>query len=226
MWQPIVAGGVVMIPLFLCSIVALIVSIERWLYFRQARSDTGKLMGKIRAALARSSTGEARGICEATPGPVARVLGATLAQFGLPKDDLREVAREVALAEQPVLDGHLPLLATMVTVAPLLGLLGTISGLIKVFRVIAGGAIGDPTALSKGIAEALITTFAGLCIAIPFLVVYNSLSSRVETITHEIELRVTELLNLQLANGRAGAHNAAGTAGGPPAAPLPVGVEA
>jgi biopolymer transport protein ExbB len=85
----------------------------------------------------------------------------------------------------------------MVTVAPLLGLLGTISGLIKVFHVIAGGGIGDATALSAGIAEALITTFAGLTIAIPFLIVYNSLSGRVEALTHEMELRVTELLNLQ-----------------------------
>jgi len=201
MFEPIVRGGIVMIPLFLCSIVALIVSIERWLYLRNAKVDTGRLMGKIRAGLDRGSPEEARGVCEATPGPVARVLGATLAHFGMPKEDLREVAREVGLAEQPVLDGHLPVLATMVTVAPLLGLLGTISGLIKVFHVIAGGNIGDPAALSGGIAEALITTFAGLCIAIPFLVVYNSLSTRVETLTHEIELRVTELLNLQTRNG-------------------------
>jgi biopolymer transport protein ExbB len=201
MFEPIVRGGIVMIPLFLCSIVALIVSIERWLYLRNAKVDTARLMGKIRAGLDRGSPGEARGVCEATPGPVARVLGATLAHFDMPKEDLREVAREVALAEQPVLDGHLPVLATMVTVAPLLGLLGTISGLIKVFHVIAGGQIGDPAALSGGIAEALITTFTGLCIAIPFLVVYNSLSTRVETLTHEIELRVTELLNLQVKNG-------------------------
>jgi biopolymer transport protein ExbB len=197
LFDPIVRGGVVMIPLILCSIVALVVSIERWLYLKSARVDTARLMGKIRAALDNGSVEQARGICEATPGPVARVLGASLARFDMPKDDLREVAREEALAQQPVLDGHLPVLATMVTVAPLLGLLGTISGLIKVFHVIAGGGIGDATALSRGIAEAMITTFTGLAIAIPFLVVHNSLSTRVEAITHEIELRVTELLNIQ-----------------------------
>jgi biopolymer transport protein ExbB len=111
------------------------------------------------------------------------------------------VAKEVGLAQQPILDGHLPVLATMVTVAPLLGLLGTISGLIKVFHVISGGAIGDAAALSQGIAEALITTFTGLCIAIPFLVIYNSLSGRVEGLLNEIELRVTELLNIQTGAG-------------------------
>lgn len=199
MFDSIVRGGVVMIPLILCSIVALVISIERWLYLKNARVDTARLMGKIRAALDNGSVEQARGICEATPGPVARVLGASLARFDMPKEDLREVAREEALAQQPVLDGHLPALATMVTVAPLLGLLGTISGLIKVFHVIAGGGIGDATALSRGIAEALITTFTGLTIAIPFLIVYNSLSGRVEALTHEIELRVTELLNLQTA---------------------------
>lgn len=201
MWEPIARGGVVMIPLLLCSVIALFVAVERWLYLRHARVDTAALMEKIRAALARGSREEARGICEATPGPVARVLGATLANFHIAKDDLREVAREVALAEQPVMEGHLPLLATMVTVAPLLGLLGTISGLIKVFRVIAGGAIGDAAALSGGIAEALITTFTGLCIAIPFLVVHNALASRIDALTNEIELRVTELLNLQTRSG-------------------------
>jgi len=186
-----------MIPLLLVSVTALIISIERWLYLKNARVDTGRLMGKIRGALDGGSVDQAQGICQATAGPVARVLSATLARFDMPRADLREVAREVALAEQPVLDGQLPVLATMVTIAPLLGLLGTISGLIKVFRVIAGGQIGDATALSSGIAEALITTFTGLCIAIPFLVVYNALSGRVEALLHEIELRVTELLNFQ-----------------------------
>jgi biopolymer transport protein ExbB len=201
LFDPVLRGGIVMVPLLLCSIVALVVSVERWLYLRHARADSPRLMTKIRSALERGSPEEARGVCEATPGPVARVLSATLAHFDVPKDDLREVAREVALAETPVLDGQLPVLATMVTIAPLLGLLGTISGLIKVFHVIAGGQIGDAAALSGGIAEALITTFTGLSIAIPFLVVYNSLSGRVESLMHEIELRVTELLNLQTVSG-------------------------
>jgi biopolymer transport protein ExbB len=197
LFDPIVRGGIVMVPLILCSIVALVVSIERWLYLKSARVDGDKLMAKVRAALERSSPEEARGVCEATAGPVARVLAATLARFEMPKDDLREVAREVALAEQPTLEGHLPVLATIVTVSPLLGLLGTISGLIKIFHAIGGGSIADPSLLPAGIAEAMITTFTGLAIAIPFLVVYNSLSSRVEAVTHDIELRVTELLNIQ-----------------------------
>lgn len=201
MFDSIVRGGPVMIPLLLGSVVALIITIERWLYLRTANVDTGRMMGKIRAALERGSPEEARGVCEATPGPVARVLAATLAHYDMPKDDLREVAREVALAEQPNLDKHLPILATVVTISPLLGLLGTISGLIRIFHAVSGDQLGGPLALSGGIAVALITTFTGLAIAIPFLVVYNSLSSKVETAVNEIGLRVTELLNIQAKTG-------------------------
>jgi len=197
----IARGGIVMIPLLLCSVIALIVTIERWLYLRNANVDTNRMMNKIRAALERGSTQEARGVCEATPGPVARVLAATLTHFDMPKEDLREVAREVAMAEQPVLDRYLNVLATIVTISPLLGLLGTISGLIRIFHAVSGDQMGSTAVLSVGIAEALITTFTGLAIAIPFLVVYNALSNRVENVINEIELRVTELLNLQTKTG-------------------------
>jgi biopolymer transport protein ExbB len=200
-FEPIVRGGIVMIPLLLCSIVALIISIERWLYLRSAGADTSRMMSKLRAALERGSPEEARGVCEATPGPVARVLAATVAHFDLPKEDLREVAREVALAEQPELDKRLPVLATVVTIAPLLGLLGTIAGLMRIFHAVSGDQLGGTAGLSGGIAEALITTFTGLAIAIPFLVVYNALSAQVDGVVNEIELRVTELLNLQARTG-------------------------
>ena len=201
MFATIARGGIVMIPLLLCSVVALIVTVERWLYLRHANVDTARMMAKIRAALERGSTQEARGVCEATPGPVARVLSATLAHFDMPKEDLREVAREVAMAEQPLLDRYLNILATIVTVSPLLGLLGTILGLIRIFHAVAGDQMGSTAALSGGIAIALITTFTGLAIAIPFLIVYNGFSTRVEAVINEIELRVTELLNLQSKTG-------------------------
>jgi biopolymer transport protein ExbB len=107
----------------------------------------------------------------------------------------------VAMAEQPLLDRYLNVLATIVTVSPLLGLLGTILGLIRIFHAVAGDQMGSTAALSGGIAIALITTFTGLAIAIPFLVIYNGFSTRVEAVINEIELRVTELLNLQAKTG-------------------------
>jgi len=187
-------GGPIMWPLLLCSVVALAISLERFFFLRRVHVDGEKLMRAVNACLARGNPAEAKGICEATPGPVAKVLAAALAHPELRKDDIRDSVRAVALAEVPVLERYLPSLGTVVTISPLLGLLGTISGLMKVFNVIAGGQIDNYRKLSVGIAEALITTFAGLAIAIPFLVVYNSLSSRVDSLVNEMEQRVSELL--------------------------------
>jgi biopolymer transport protein ExbB len=194
-------GGPIMWPLLLCSIVALAIAIERAFFLRRVQIDGEKLMRRVNACLARDNPAEAKGICEATPGPVAKVLAAALAHPELAKQDIRDSVRAVALAEVPVLERGLPSLGTVVTVSPLLGLLGTISGLMKVFNVIAGGEIGNYQKLSVGIAEALITTFAGLSIAIPFLVVYNSLSSRVDSLVNEMEQRVSELLARRVDGG-------------------------
>jgi len=187
-------GGPIMWPLLLCSIVALAISLERFFFLRRVHVDGEKLMRAVNQCLARGSAAEGKGICEATPGPVAKVLAAALARPELPKAEIRDSVRAVALAEVPALERYLPSLSTVVTISPLLGLLGTISGLMKVFRVIAGGGIGNYNQLSVGIAEALITTFAGLSIAIPFLVVYNALSSKVDSLVNEMEQRVAELL--------------------------------
>jgi biopolymer transport protein ExbB len=187
-------GGPIMWPLLLCSVVALAISIERFFFLRRVHINGEKLMRTVNSCLARGAIAEAKGICEATPGPVAKVLAAALSQPELPKADIRDSVRAVALAEIPVLERYMPSLATVVTISPLLGLLGTISGLMKVFNVISGGQIDNYQKLSVGIAEALITTFAGLAIAIPFLVIYNSLSSRVDSLVNEMEQRVSELL--------------------------------
>jgi biopolymer transport protein ExbB len=187
-------GGLIMWPLLLCSGVALAIAVERFFFLRRVHVDGEKLMRAVNRCLRDSNAAEAKGICEATPGPVAKVLAAALAEPELPKSDIRDSVQAVALAEVPALERYLPTLATVVTISPLLGLLGTISGLMKIFRVIAGGQIGNPAALSAGIAEALITTFTGLAIAVPFLVVYNALSSRVDGVVNEMERRVAELL--------------------------------
>jgi biopolymer transport protein ExbB len=196
-------GGPIMWPLLLCSVVALAISLERFFFLRRVHVDGEKLMRTVNQCLGRNNPAEAKGICEATPGPVAKVLAAALARPELPKGEIRDSVRAVALAEIPVLERYLPTLGTVVTISPLLGLLGTISGLMKVFNVIAGGGIGNYNKLSVGIAEALITTFTGLAIAIPFLVVYNGLSSRVDGLVNEMEQRVAELLSRRPDGGEA-----------------------
>lgn len=188
-------GGPVMWPLILCSVVALAISIERFYSLKRANTDPNKLMNKVKDALAKGDRGVATGYCEATPGPVARVLATAIDLIGLDPDEIKEGVNEAYLTESPRLERGLPVLSTIVTISPLLGLLGTITGLMELFKVIAGGEIGNSEALSSGIAQALITTAAGLAIAILFLIVYNVLASQVEKLEIQMEKTVVELLN-------------------------------
>lgn len=191
----IAKGGPVMWPLLLLSVIALGITIERFYSLRGARTDTAKLMEKVKSALKSRDARVAVGYCDATPGPVARVLSTAIDLLGLSSEEIKEGVDETFLEEKPRLERGLTGLSTIVTISPLLGLLGTIAGLMELFQVIAGGEIGNSEALSGGIAEALITTATGLTIAIIFLIFHNILASQVERITNQMEKSVTELLN-------------------------------
>ncbi len=188
-------GGPVMWPLLILSVVALGITIERFYNLRRAMIDPGKLMNKVKQALKNRDSRVAVGYCDATPGPVARVLSAAIDLLGLSSEEIKEGVEEAFLDETPRLERGLATLSTIITISPLLGLLGTITGLMKLFQVIAGGEIGNSEALSGGIAEALITTATGLIIAIIFLILHNLLATQVEKIMNQMEKAVTELLN-------------------------------
>ncbi|MEW6201031.1 MAG: MotA/TolQ/ExbB proton channel family protein [bacterium] len=188
-------GGPVMYPLLLCSIVALAISIEKIYHLNRARINPEKLMEKIKDAIKRKDFRNAIGYCEATPGPVARVLATAIELRGLTNEEIKEGVEEAVLSEVPRMERFLATLATIVTISPLLGLLGTITGLMKLFNVIYQGEIGNSAALASGIAEALITTATGLIIAIPFLAIHNYLTAKVDSIVNDMEKSVVELLN-------------------------------
>lgn len=188
-------GGLVMWPLILLSVIALGITIERFYSLKRAMTDPDKLMGKVKQALKSRDSRVAVGYCDATPGPVARVLATAIDLLGLSSDEIKEGVEEAFLDETPRLERGLATLSTIVTISPLLGLLGTIAGLMALFQVIAGGEIGNSEALSGGIAEALITTATGLTIAIIFLIFHNLLATQVEKLTNQMEKAVTELLN-------------------------------
>ncbi|MFA7371973.1 MAG: MotA/TolQ/ExbB proton channel family protein [bacterium] len=201
MLQYFLKGGPVMYPLVVCSVIALAVSLERFYHLGRAGINTSRLMNLVKAKVARGGVEEALSLCEETPGPVARVLAVSLAAHDRNREELREAVKEAALIEIPRLERFMGLLSTIITISPMLGLLGTISGLIKIFNVISGEEIGNYTALSAGIAEALITTFTGLLIAIPFMIVYNALSGKIDDILNEMEKRATELMNYMKSRG-------------------------
>ena len=188
-------GGPVMAPLAVCSILALTVVIERYTVLRNAARGGAELIGQIRIALQRGEGLEALKRCERVRGPVANVLAAGMRAYllGTPVGQAME---EQALAENPKLYRRLAVLDTTVTLAPLLGLLGTVLGMISAFRIISVSGTDHPAGITGGVAEALIATATGLGIAIFSLVGYNWCRDKLRQITEEVELRATQLENL------------------------------
>jgi len=188
-------GGPVMVPLAVCSMLAVTVIIERYLVLRKADRGGAELIGAIRRALHGGDGGEALTQCEEIGGPVAHVLAAGLRAYlmGGPPSEAME---EQALTDQRALNRRLAVLDTIVTLAPLLGLLGTVLGMISAFRIISVSGTSHPAGITGGVAEALIATASGLAIAIFSLIGYNWCRDKLRQVLEEIELRGTELEHL------------------------------
>jgi len=194
-------GGPIMVPLAVCSLAALTVIIERYLSLRHAARGGAELVAEIRDALQAGEGLAAMQRCEQAPGPVAHVLAAGL-RAHLLGASVSQALEEGALAEQPSLHRRLAVLDTIVTLAPLLGLLGTVLGMISSFRIISVSGTSHPAGITGGVAEALIATATGLGIAIFSLVGYNWCRDKLRQITEEIELRATQLENMLAARVR------------------------
>lgn len=194
--QLLIKGGPVMVPLLIASLAAVAVMIERAVVLSRAGRDSGRLLDVVRRSLAANSEAEALRACNEAGTPVGRVLAAGLRVRHLPPERIEKVMEEQAMAELPQLSRRLVVLDTVITVAPLLGLLGTVTGMIRSFDIMAISGVDRPHAITGGVAEALIATAAGLAIAITTLVVYNWLTEKVRQITAQIEIRATALVNL------------------------------
>ncbi len=192
----LIRGGWVMYPLMFLSILSVAVMLERGLSIREAAVDTQKLLENLRQLLNERRFQEALQECEKHPGPVAAIMANGIRNQHLDFPDIERAMEELALRETPLLHQRLGVLDTIITMAPLMGLLGTITGMIRAFNVVAGDSSGAPTAITGGVAEALIATAAGLTIAIVTLPVYNYLTERVREIIAEMEVRATQILNI------------------------------
>jgi biopolymer transport protein ExbB len=184
----IVKGGLVMIPLLLCSVIALAVTIERFLYWRQISSKTP--VEEMLVSVEQGKFSEALSQGENSLLPAVRVLAAGLAHRNPSYSKAMEVA---AQAEMPTLKRRLVILDTIITLAPLLGLLGTITGMISSFGIMSDAGLGQPHAVTGGVAEALIATATGLLIAILALIPYNYFTTRAEKEMEEIEYYASRL---------------------------------
>ena len=193
----VVRGGWLMIPIAVCSFIAAAIIVERWLTLRKARVNTGTLMNRVRQALGSGESGRALDVCEETPGPVAGMLKQGIQRAGASRSLIRETVEAAGKAELYQLERGLGSLATVAGVAPLIGFLGTVTGMIRAFMEIEslGGQV-NANVLAGGIWEALMTTAAGLTVGIPALIFYNWLVGQVQQFVFEMERSSMELLDL------------------------------
>ena len=188
-------GGPVMIPIAICSVIALAVAIERYRFYSRYASRPDQFMKQVKTALATRNYLEAMRVCRNETHPVAKVVAAGIDHLDLPKDSLMDVMRQEALKQTKRVSGNTGKLSTIASITPLLGLTGTVTGMISAFTVISTVGVGDPTALAGGISEALYTTAAGLMVGIPALVAYNWCEGKISDYSDQIEFYALDLAN-------------------------------
>ena len=198
-WGLFKAGGPVMWPILLCSIFALAFILEKFWYLHRISIDTRVFLNDILDKMKHHQIKEALQICDATRSPLAHILKAGILKYDRQRSQIKEAIEDASLYEIPRLEKGLSMLATIAHISPLLGLLGTVTGMVRCFQVIQAKATSfnpvSPGDLAGGIWEALLTTVAGLIVAIPTFVAYNYLVNRVNNFILEMEKASTELVN-------------------------------
>ncbi len=192
----LISGGLVMIPLGLLSLAALTIVLERLWVLRRGQFLRPEVVSALSNLLSQREFDRALEYCRRHRGPFTELVATLIENREAPYDELREVLEDTGRHQLSGLQRGLPALATIVAGSPLLGLLGTVVGMIKIFTVVAssGGAVTEQ--LSAGIAEALVTTATGLIIAIPALFVHAYLEGRAVEILEDIEEQLLDFLHL------------------------------
>jgi biopolymer transport protein ExbB len=190
-------GGIVMIPILVCSIVALIIIFERLWSLQRKRIFRFDILDTIEQLLREHKIPEATTLCKRHDSTMTRLVLVALLNSDRPKAEIKELIEDHGRQEVPFLERYLTMLGTIASISPFLGLLGTVVGLLRVFDAISQeGGVTNAAILSSGIQNALITTVAGLCVAIPSLVAYNYFARRAESLVLEVERISLRLLNI------------------------------
>lgn len=195
MWDMILAGRYMMIPIALFSFVGLAVIIERLMVLQRQRIICPEIAEAVETLSASQNLSVAYAICERKPGPFANVVTAGLDHADNDWTIIRDVLEEAGRQEATRLTRRLGVLETVAAVSPLLGLLGTVIGMIRVFSSISQTGLSNPEVLSAGISEAMVTTAAGLIVGIPALVAYNWLNGRADRIILDLEYYSSKVLD-------------------------------
>ncbi len=197
MFEFLARGGVLMIPLGVCSILAVAIILERTLNLRTQKIIQLDILQQVRDLVAENQVSDAMTLCRRYPSVMGRILLVTIASHDRNREELRSVVEDAGRQEVTTLDRNLGALGTIAAIAPLLGLTGTVFGMIRTFAIISEKGIAHPSQLAGGISEALITTATGLVIAIPTLIFYNYFTNKADRLILEIEkhsYRVVETL--------------------------------
>ena len=190
-------GGPVFLLILLAGAVAIVVFIERFFHCHRAQINSTEFLNGVRNVLRRDNVVEAISICDATPGPVARLVKTAILNRDNGRDRVRESLEEAGLVEVPRLEEKLNLLATIAQLAPLLGLFGTVIGLMTTFNeILKQNSSATVVTLSDGVWTAMVCCAAGLAVSIPAHAAYNYLVSRVNSIVLDMERAATEIVNI------------------------------
>jgi biopolymer transport protein ExbB len=182
-------------PLLLLSILGVTVAVWRWMALRAATQNVAPFMRALREKLLANDIDGAIGVCDAYPSPVASIVKAGLLRHGRAKEEIERSLQDASAHELAALERGLPVLATIAMIAPLLGFLGTVTGMINSFEALAAVGLNNPAAVASGISEALITTAAGLIIAIPVQMAYNYFVARVNGTIRDMEAAANAVLD-------------------------------
>ncbi len=188
-------GGPIMIPLLICSVLALAIILERAFSLRATRIIRGDTLQRVKSLLADNQIGDAMTLCRRQPSVMGRILLAAIVNHDRDREELKTIVEDAGRQEVPTLDRYLGMLGTIAAITPLLGLTGTVFGMIRTFGVISEKGIAHPSQLAGGISEALVTTATGLVIAIPTLIFYNYYTAKADRLILEIEKQSYRLVD-------------------------------
>ena len=195
MIETLKSGGILIIPILICGVLATFIIIERCIYFANIKKRDVKLMNNVNSSLAVGDFEACAVACTEADTPMAQVIKKAIDCRRYEERDIRDLVEAEMDFVVPRFEHFITPLGTISNIATLLGLLGTVTGNIKAFGVLgAGGSMGDPSLLAGAIAEALVTTVAGLCVSIPSVIFHNYFVSRVNRRLVEMEMRVTSVL--------------------------------
>lgn len=197
-------GGPMLWVILFVGAAGIVIFIERFLHCHRAQINSTEFLNGVRTVIKRDNVVEAISICDATPGPVARLVKTAVLNRENGRERVRESLEEAGLSEVPRLEERLDLLATIAQLAPMLGLLGTVLGFIDVYSgVQAANSSANAGMITHGVWQALVCAAAGLAVAIPIHAGHNYLVSRVNAIVLDMERAAGEIVNIVTENGRA-----------------------